>query len=81
MAGTALTTWIAFLDLGWFNTPAALLIAWTKAMLVVLYFMHVKHSSRLTKLAAGAGVFWLLILLGLTMGDIVTRGWLGFPGK
>ncbi|MSV30048.1 MAG: oxidase [Bryobacterales bacterium] len=81
MAGTALTTWVAFLDLGWFNTPVALSIAWTKAMLVVLYFMHVRQSTKLTKLVAAAGVFWLLLLLGLTMGDIATRGWLGSPGK
>lgn len=81
MAGTALTTWVAFQDLGWLNTPAALVIAWGKALLVVLYFMHVRHGTRLTRIVAAGGVFWLLILLGLTMGDVATRGWLGFPGK
>ncbi len=81
MVGTALTTWIAYLDLGWLNTPVALGIACTKAMLVVLYFMHVKHGTKLTKIVAVSGIFWLLLLLGFTMADILTRGWLGFPGK
>jgi cytochrome c oxidase subunit 4 len=75
MVGTALTVWIAFQDLGPFNTPVALAIAITKATLVILYFMHVKYSPRLTKLVVVASVFWLAILLVMTMGDYATRSW------
>jgi cytochrome c oxidase subunit 4 len=75
MIGTALTVWVAFQDLGSFNTPVALGIAITKATLVILYFMHVKYSPRLTKLVVVASVFWLVILLVMTMGDYLTRSW------
>jgi cytochrome c oxidase subunit IV len=78
---TALTTLAAFVDLDSLvgtkqlplNTIVALLIAVCKASLVVLFFMHVKYSSHLTKLAAVAGIFWLAILLTLTMSDYMTR--------
>jgi cytochrome c oxidase subunit 4 len=75
MIGTALTVWIAFQDLGALNTPVALGIAIVKATLVILYFMHVKYSPRLTKLVVVSSVFWLLILLVMTMGDYATRSW------
>jgi cytochrome c oxidase subunit 4 len=75
MFGTALTVWVAFQDLGPLNTPVALAIAITKATLVILYFMHVKYSPRLTKLVVVASVFWLAILLVMTMGDYATRSW------
>jgi cytochrome c oxidase subunit 4 len=52
-----------------------LAIACTKALLVVLYFMHVRWSTRLTWVVAASGFFWLLILFGLTMADYVSRGW------
>ena len=65
----------ATIDLGRWNTPVALFIAVTKAVLVVLFFMHAKYSTRLTWVVALAGVFWLGMLLALTMGDYVTRGW------
>ncbi len=80
MALTAVTVGVAFLDLGPFNTLVALLIACTKMMLVVLYFMHVRYSSRLTWAVVGAGFFWLALLLLLTLSDYVTRGpgWLRF---
>jgi len=52
-------------------------IAVAKATLVVLYFMHVRYSTRLIPVVVAAGVFWLLLLFGLTMGDYVSRGWLG----
>jgi cytochrome c oxidase subunit 4 len=52
---------------------AALVIAVAKSTLVVLYFMHLRYSGRLTWVFAGAGVFWLLILLGGTMDDVITR--------
>jgi cytochrome c oxidase subunit 4 len=80
MVLTAVTVGVAFLDLGPFNTLVALLIACTKMMLVVLYFMHVRYSSRLTWAVVGAGFFWLGLLLLLTLSDYVTRGpgWLTF---
>ena len=70
---TYLTVQIAFFDLGVLNTIAAVTIAVLKATLVVLYFMHLKYSARLTWVAAIAGVFWLGILLALTFGDYLTR--------
>jgi cytochrome c oxidase subunit 4 len=75
MVGTALTVWVAFKDLGPFNSIVAMAIAVTKASLVILYFMHVKYSPKLTKLVVVASVFWLAILLIMTMGDYVTRSW------
>ena len=75
MLCTALTVQIAFLDLGPLNTVAALAIAVFKAVLVVLFFMHVKYSSRLTWAVVIGSVFWLVILIALTMGDYLTRGW------
>jgi cytochrome c oxidase subunit 4 len=72
---TYLTVQIAFLDLGRINTVAALVIAVFKATLVVLFFMHVKYSTRLTWVVVLGGIFWLGIMLVLTMGDYLTRGW------
>lgn len=73
---TALTTGIAYIDLGQANVFVALLIAFVKAVLVVLFFMHVLHATRLTKAFVLAGLFWLLIMMGLTMNDYLTRGWM-----
>jgi cytochrome c oxidase subunit 4 len=75
---TYLTVQIAFLDLGVFNIVAALTIAVFKAVLVVLFFMHVKYSSRLTWAVVIGSVFWLGILLALTMSDYTTRVWRTF---
>jgi cytochrome c oxidase subunit 4 len=75
MVCTLLTVWVAFLDLGVLNTVAALVIAVFKTTLVVLFFMHVKYSTRLTWAVVVGSVFWLGILLALTMGDYLTRGW------
>jgi cytochrome c oxidase subunit IV len=75
----ALTTGIAYLDLGALNVVASLAIATTKAALVVFYFMHLRASSRITWIFAGAGFFWLLILLALSLGDVLTRGWFPSP--
>ena len=71
----ALTWGIGYIDLGLFNLIVALAIAITKALLVALFFMHIKGSSRLLHLAAAVGVIWLLIMLGLTLSDYSTRGW------
>src|SRR6059058_2200714 len=78
IACTYLTVQIAFFDLGPLNAIAALVIAVFKATLVVLFFMHVKYSTRLTWAVVIGSVFWLAILLALTMGDYLTRGWLTF---
>ena len=78
---TAVTVWVAFADLGMFNTVAAITIACTKATLVVAYFMHVRYGTHLVRVVLGAAVLWLLILLVLTLGDYASRGWLPFPGK
>lgn len=71
----ALTWTIGYINLGLFNVIVALAISITKALLVALFFMHIKGSSRLLRLAATAGVIWLLIMLALTLGDYFTRGW------
>jgi cytochrome c oxidase subunit 4 len=76
MVLTATTTAIAFLDLGPWNTVVALGIAFVKATLVVLFFMHVKYSPRLTQVTIAGGLFWLAILIGITLSDFMTRGWL-----
>ena len=72
---TFLTTAVAFVDLGFFSPVVALTIAIVKASLVVLFFMHLRYSTRLTWVVAGAGVFWLGILLALTLSDYMTRSW------
>jgi cytochrome c oxidase subunit 4 len=72
---TYLTVQIAFFDLGELNTIAALVIAVFKATIVVLFFMHVKYSTRLTWLVVTGSIFWLGIMLALTMSDYLTRAW------
>lgn len=76
---TALTVWVAFIDLGLLNAFVALTIACIKATLVVLYFMHVRYSSRLTWVFAASGFIWLVFLLVFVVGDVFTRGWEGTP--
>jgi len=78
MLCTYLTVQIAFFDLGIFNTVAALTIAVLKATLVVLFFMHVKYSTRLTWAVVIGSIFWLAILLALTLTDYTTRAWQTF---
>ena len=73
---TYLTVAAARIDLGPFNTIAALTIAAVKALLVVLFFMHVRYSTRLTKLVIVGGFLWLALLIGLTMADELTRSWI-----
>ena len=72
---TAITTAVAFADLGPWNTVVALGIAFLKATLVALFFMHVKYSPRLTQVVVAGGLFWLAILIVLTLSDFVSRGW------
>jgi cytochrome c oxidase subunit IV len=74
MVLTVVTAGVSFIDLGPFNTVVALVIASCKALLVVLFFMHVKYTSeKLTKMVIVASVFWLLILLFLSLADYSTR--------
>ena len=79
MVLTAVTVAVAYVNLGELNKVVALGIATFKATLVVLYFMHVKYSSRLTKLVVVSGFFFLIVLLGLTMADYASREWLPVP--
>jgi len=78
---TAITVAVSFVDLGRFNVVAALGIAILKATLVVLFFMHVKYSTRLTWAVVLGSVFWLGILLVLTMSDYLTRVWQTFGSR
>jgi len=73
MVLTGVTVAVAYVDLGAMNAVVALVIACFKAMIVVLYFMHVKYSTRLIKLTVIAGVYWMVILLALTLNDYLTR--------
>jgi cytochrome c oxidase subunit 4 len=79
MVLTAATVGLAFVDLGVMNIAVALAVAVVKASLVVLFFMHVKYSSRLVQLVVLASIVWLLILFGITLSDYITRGWLVAP--
>ena len=79
---TLSTTGMAFVDLGGdLNAVVAVAIAIVKTLLVILFFMHVRYSSRLTWVFVGAGFFWLLILLTLTMTGPLARGWLSPVGQ
>jgi cytochrome c oxidase subunit 4 len=76
LIGTGITVWAATLDLAPYNAAVALIIATIKATLVTLFFMHVYHASeKLTKLVVISAIFFLLLLLGLTMADYATRAW------
>ena len=79
MVLTAVTVFSAFIDLGYLNFPVAMLIAGFKASLVVWYFMHVKYQSHLTKLTVATGLFFLAILLGMTLIDYMSKNFTGMP--
>jgi cytochrome c oxidase subunit IV len=86
MVFTAITVAVAFVNLGPLNNVVALLIAFIKTVLVVLFFMHVRYSSRTTKIFAAAGFFFLSILISFTVSDMQVRhpapqskGWSAFP--
>lgn len=74
MVMTGVTVGAAFIDLGLFNFSVAIAIACFKASLVVWFFMHVKYQSHLTKLTVATGLFFLAILLGMSLIDYVSRG-------
>jgi cytochrome c oxidase subunit 4 len=76
MVLTGLTGWAAFQHLGVWNTPVALAIAVTKALLVALIFMHLRYSPKLTAFVVIASVLWLAFLILITVSDYVSRAWL-----
>ena len=78
---TAVTVFAAMRDFGALNTPVALLIAVTKASLVITFFMAVRYNTPLTKVVVLSGFLWLLILFGLGLNDYLTRAWIGVPGR
>ena len=71
----ALTICSAYLNLGPFNTIVAMAISVTKGALIVLFFMHMRYSKPVIWIFAGAGFFWLGIMLILALSDYLTRGW------
>ena len=79
MVMTALTVGAASINLGWANPVVALVIATMKATAVILFFMHVKYSSRMTQVVIASALFFLFLLLGLTMTDYLSRAWMSFP--
>ncbi len=83
IALTWVTAWISTKDLGSssLNVAVALSIAVFKASLVVMFFMHVKYGTKLTKMIVCIGIVWLLMLLFIAMMDIWTRTWMGVPGR
>lgn len=78
---TGTTVWAAYLDLGPLNNVVALTIAVTKTVLVILFFMHLRYSPRLTWFVVASGFLWLAFLIAGTLHDYISRGWLGVPGK
>jgi cytochrome c oxidase subunit 4 len=78
---TVVTTAVAFADLGPANVATALGIAVVKMLLVALYFMHLRHSTKLTKTVVLGGLLWLAILITLSLADFMTRAWIGVPGR
>jgi cytochrome c oxidase subunit 4 len=79
LALTYATVAVSRIDWGRLNTIVALTIAVCKALLVVLYFMHIRYSTRLTKLVVVGGFMWLALMIGMTMADEVTRAWISMP--
>ena len=70
---TGITVYAAYVDLGPLNIVVALAIATFKATLVVLYFMHLRYSPKRTQLVIVSGIFWLAIMLFMTLSDYITR--------
>jgi len=77
---TATTIGASFLNLGPLHTPVALGIAALKAILILLYFMHLRYSSGITRIVLLVGLLWLGLLLFGTLQDVLTRSWLNVPG-
>lgn len=78
---TLSTVLIGYVDLGWGSMFAAVAIAVAKATLIALFFMHALVERKVIWLVIAGALVWFLILVSLTLGDYMTRGWLPFPGK
>lgn len=78
---TWVTAIVSTVDLGRLNVYVALSIAIFKASLVILFFMHVKYGTKLTKMIVLAGLYWLILVLFIAMLDLWTRNWMGVPGR
>ena len=72
---TGITVGAAFVHLGIFNPIIALAIACTKAVIVILFFMHVFFQSKLIKMTVAAGFFTFMILITMTLSDYISRAW------
>jgi len=81
MVLTLVTVGAAYIDMAWANNAVAMAIALAKAILVILFFMHVKTSSRLIALVVAAAGLWLAFMFALTLQDYMTRGLFGIVGK
>jgi cytochrome c oxidase subunit 4 len=81
IALTGLTTGVAFINLGKWNTVVALAIAGCKATFVVLFFMHLRWSSNLLRVVVASSLLWLALLIGLTLSDVFTRDWTPVPSS
>ena len=75
LVGTALTVGASYIDMGPWNPVIALAIACTKAVLVILFFMHIAYSSRVMKLTVAAGFFTFIVLVSMTLTDYISRAW------
>ena len=75
LVGTLITVLAAYKDMGWLNPVIALGIASFKAVVVILFFMHVKYQSKLIKMTVGAGFFTFLVLITMTLSDYMSRAW------
>ncbi len=79
---TLTTALVSMVNLGAWSGVVAMAIAAFKASLVVFFFMHIRYEQlKMVWVVAVAGVFWLLLLMGLTMVDYMTRQWIGTPGR
>ncbi|HUP02589.1 MAG TPA: cytochrome C oxidase subunit IV family protein [Bryobacteraceae bacterium] len=76
LIATVVTTEVSYVDLGSLNVVVALGIAVCKMLLVALFFMHIRHSTKLTRVVVVGGLLWLGILISMTLTDFATRGWL-----
>jgi len=72
---TSITVGVSYLELGALNPIVALVIATIKALLVILFFMEIRYSSKMTMMVVVSGVFFLILLLSLTLSDYLSRGW------
>ena len=75
LVGTGLTVIAAYFDMGVLNPMVALAIACTKAVIVILFFMHVKYQSRLIKMTVASGFFTFAVLIVMTLSDYISRAW------